>query len=99
MRRISRFTRPTAVLTLFMFLSVIFVTPAAAEGERPLKLKKGFLKPLKFTYQSSEPKGVYSFTGLSFKSEFKETLGQHPPALETAKGAFFWNFLKVLQVF
>ncbi|RMD48453.1 MAG: PorT family protein [Ignavibacteria bacterium] len=56
-----------------------------------IKLKKGFLRPLKFIYGDSKPLNVYNFSGLSFNTEFEKTMSLYPPALREAKKALPYN--------
>jgi len=80
-----------AVVSAFLLLAL---TPdrAAAQGGAPqIKLKTGFLKPLKFTYEDREPENIYGSLGLSLRPGFEDVMGMHPPALEEVRRALPWN--------
>ncbi len=79
----NRSFRIISIAVLLSFLSSI-VSPAAFAEEKTgrIELKKGFLKPLKFSQDDGGKHSVYGFSGLSFSSEFESVMSEYPPALK-----------------
>lgn len=88
-------------IVILCFFSLIAITGArqayAQQSKKEfnsnsmIKLKSGFLSPLKFVYGTNKPQNVYTFGGLSFQPGFQEIMSTHPPALNEAKRAFVYN--------
>jgi hypothetical protein len=95
----SRTFKAVAGLVIILMIGLSVPLPSfAQETAPPIELKKGFFKPLKFTFGEGKPRSVYNFSGLSFKKPFEETIGLYPPALEQARRARFYNGLALTGV-
>lgn len=63
----------------------------SAKRPTELKLKKPFLRQLKFLYGEGKPRNVYGYWGLTHTSEFKDVLSRYPPSLREARKVFPYN--------
>lgn len=75
----------------FLLASLAPGVSLAQEAPPQIKLKKSFLRGLKFTVGDEKPANVYGFSGLSVQSKFKEVMSTHPPAMHEARKALAWN--------
>lgn len=85
-------TRPSA----FQEPNHFFVQSAIRDSIKgKIQLRSKFLGSQKFIYGGSEPQKVYGFWGITFRSEFQETMSIHPIALKEAKKAYPYNALRL----
>ena len=73
------------LLVALTMLSACASVPAEYQSSR-LALERGFFSGYKYTFDGSEPEGVYNFWGL-YNGAFLDLLSQQPAALEEAESA------------
>lgn len=83
----------STLILLFFCVAALPLAALADEDTNHMKLKTGFLSPVKFTFGEHKKEKVYGFSRMSFNPTFEQALGTHPPALREARRGLKWNGL------
>lgn len=86
--------KPTVIQEISYPIARSLISGDSTKGK--IQLKSKFLGSQKFIYAGENPQNVYGFWGISFKSEFQETMSIHPSALREAKKAYPYNALRLI---
>ncbi len=83
-------TRAGLIVASLTMLSACVTVPQQYSSSR-LALEKGTFSGFKYTYDGSEPEGVYNFWG-TYSGSFTDRLSEQPSALEEARRALPYQY-------